>query len=218
MKYEKIKDGLISILNSLNYQFKLYDGDGSAISNPYEAKYIFVKEPNMMFIIEEERNTVELHKSDMKTSTFKKILQLVRQLTKKYFINLEVSNYNQILQPKDFSKDILKKRYNLKQMMNAVNESFKSEQTSYELYDNILFVDNGINIKVINESNEVQIINHDLRPFLPAIAEGVDHSKISRLLERKKQLDKSGGSVKLESRGSDNTLAQIVDLLNKMSF
>lgn len=215
MKYEKIKDGIISILNSLGYQFKLYDGDGTATSNPYESKYIFVKEPNMMFIFEEERNTIELHKSDMKTSTFKKILQLVRQLTKKYFVNLEVSNYNQILEPKDFSKDILKKRYNLKQMMNAVHESLQ-RKSSYELYDNILFVDNGINIKVINEES-VEIISTELKPFLPAIAKGVDHKKISNLLERKKELDKNVGSVKLESR-FDNDVKKITELLDKMSY
>lgn len=216
MKYEKIKDGIISIMNSLGYQFKLYDEDGSAISNPYECKYIFVKEPNMMFIFEEERNTIELHKSDMKTSTFKKVLQLVRQLTKKYFINLEVSNYNQILEPKDFSKDILKKRYNLKQMMNAVHESFTNPSSTYELYDHILFVDNGINIKVINEEC-VEIISTELKPFLPAIARGIDHKKISNLLEKKKELDKISGSVKLESRANDD-MKHIIELLEKMSY
>lgn len=217
MKYEKIKDGIISILNSLGYQFKLYDGDGSAISNPYESKYIFVKEPNMMFIFEEERNTIELHKSDMKTSTFKKVLQLVRQLTKKYFVNLEVSNYNQILEPKDFSKDILKKRYNLKQMMNAVHESLTNNKSTYELYDHILFVDNGINIKVISEEC-AEIVGTELRPFLPAIAKGVDHKKISNLLERKKELDKKRGSVKLENRSDDDDVKKITELLEKMSY
>jgi len=216
MKYEKVKDGIINILHSLGYQFKLYDKDGSSTSSPYETKYVFVKEPNMMFIIEDENNSIELHKSDMKTSTFKKVLQLVRQLTKKYFVNLEVSNYNQILEPKDFSKDILKKRYNLKQMMNAVHESLANNKSTYELYDNILFVDNGINIKVINE-NRAEILSTELKPFLPAIAKGVDHKKISNLLERKKELDENGRSVTLESRTHDD-LTKIVELLEKMSY
>jgi len=218
MKYEKIKDGIISILNSLNYQFKLYDVDGSNTSNPYEAKYIFVKEPNMMFIIEDDKNSIELHKSDMKTSTFKKVLQLVRQLSRKYFFNLEVSNYNQTLEPKDFSKDILRKRYNLKQMMNALDESTKRRHNvRYEIYDHIMFIDNGVNIKVVNESN-IEYLDRELQPFLPSIAKGVDHKKISNILEKKKLIDKNNSRVTLESIQYDKTSKAINDLLDKLSF
>lgn len=218
MKYEKVKDGIINILHSLGYQFKLYDKDGSVTSSPYETKYVFVKEPNMMFIIEEENNSIELHKSDMKTSTFKKVLQLVRQLTRKYFVSLEVSNYNQILQPKDFSKDILRKRYNLKQMMNALDETRKRKpDATYELYDNIMFIDNGLNIKVIKE-NSVTYLTRDLKPFLPSIAKGVDHNKISNLLEKKKMIDKNGKRVTLESVQNKTLESEITEILNKLSF
>lgn len=219
MKYEKVKDGIINILNSLGYKFKLYDTEGTGISNPYETKYIFVKEPNMMFIIEDEDNRVELHKSDMKTSTFKKILQLLRQLTRKYFVNLEVSNYNQILQPKDFSKDILRKRYNLKQMMNALDETKKlNKNVLYELYDNIMFVDNGLNIKVIEKDN-VTFLEQNMQRYVPSIAMGVDHTKISRLIEKKESLDTNSNRVKLESVNSNiRLMKKITSTLNKLSF
>lgn len=204
MKYEKIKDGIVNILNSLGYEYKFFNEEGSRTSNPYEAKYIFVDEPNIMFIIEDNANSIEMHKSNVKISTFKKILRLVRSLTTKYFVNLEVSNYNQAIRPKDFSKDILRKRYNLNQKMSALDESviMGGKKTFYESYGDVVFFHEKGTIKRIDRDG-IEVLDESLADYIPALAMGVSTEKVQFLLDCKKNV------ANPQSRG--NLFGKLVD-------
>lgn len=112
MKYDKLRDGLIDIFNSMGYTIKLYNDGGKSISNPYNARYIFIDNPNMMFIIDDASNLVEMHRSNFNFNTFKKLIGMIRKITKKYFIRLSVSTYNQVVTPKTFSRDVLRRKTN----------------------------------------------------------------------------------------------------------
>lgn len=152
MKFEKLTDGLLEILNSFNYKYSLFDENGNKTSNPYDSRYIYVDRPNMMFILDKASNKIEFHKSNFKFSTFKKILNIIRKFTLEFFINLEVSNYNQSFKPKDFSKDIMRRRYNLEQEMDMVSENNNQEQTNtiFENFDGIVITHD------LNENNEIE--------------------------------------------------------------
>lgn len=216
MKYENIKDELVKILNSLGYVYKLYDSDGSATSNPLESKYIFVKTPNMMFIVDDTSNSIELHKSAISSDILKKVLSYVRPLSKKYFVELHVSNYNQIIQPKKFSEDLLKYNYKRNKLVDSLRESCTIGKDHIEVFEGVVFLNNGRNIKMIS-GGTMNILAEDMEPFLPAIAMGIDHQKISAILERKEDIDKMQKRVKLESH--DKSIQQeILDVLNKITF
>lgn len=189
MKYEKIKDGIVNILNSLGYEYKFFSEDGTRTSNPYESKYVFVDEPNMMFIIDDGSNSVEMHKSNMKISTFKKVLRLIRSLCIKYFISIEVSDYNQSIRPKDFSKDILRKRYNLNQKMSALDESvfMRRKQSFYEAYGDVVFFhEKGIVRQV--DRNGIKVLDESMIDYIPALATGISTENVQYLLDCKKAL------------------------------
>ncbi|ASV44216.1 hypothetical protein PBI_SCTP2_201 [Salicola phage SCTP-2] len=133
MKFDQLTDGLLEILNSFDYSYTLFDEDGNKTSNPYNTRYIYVDRPNMMFILDHSNNRVEFHKSNFNFKTFKKILNVVRRYSLEFFIDLVVSNYNQTFKPKDFSKDIMRRRYNLNREMDAVSENYKSKTSNKKL-------------------------------------------------------------------------------------
>lgn len=124
MKYEKLAEGILALLNGLDYDFRMYKGvDGKRTSNPYEARYLYVKEPNIMFIIDEPSNTLTVHKANMSFVDFKAIHQSIRSLARRYFVNLETRDYNKAFSPRDFSPVQLKKDY----MADTINESHQRE-------------------------------------------------------------------------------------------
>lgn len=113
MKYDRLRDNLISIFESFDYTFKMYNTDGKATSNPYQARYFFLDDPNMMFIVNDDDNILEFHRSNFNYQTFRKILNMVRRVTRKYFIHLDVSTYNRNITPKTFSRDVIRKKMNI---------------------------------------------------------------------------------------------------------
>lgn len=112
MKYNQIRDNIIDILNSMDYLYKMYNDSGAVTSNPYEARYFFVDNPNIMVIVDDESNTIELHRANFNFELFKKLLKMFRNVTRKYFVKLHVSTYNTSITPKTFSRDVLRRKTN----------------------------------------------------------------------------------------------------------
>jgi len=117
MKYEKLAESILALLNGYAYKYKMYKGiDGKRTSNPYDARYFYVEEPNLMFIIDETSNTLTVHKAYIKFSSFKEIHKAIRDVARRYFINLEIRDYNKGFAPKDFSPVQMKKEHQIDQL------------------------------------------------------------------------------------------------------
>lgn len=158
MKYEKLRDGLIDILNSMGYVIKLYNKDGGSTSNPYQARYIFVENPNMMFIIDNGQNLVEMHRSNFNFNTFKKLIGMIRKITKKYFIRLSISTYNQTITPKTFSRDVLRRKTNFSVKMLESKQITHSPVITPLLLSEM--ISNNENSRVEISINNVKLDNH----------------------------------------------------------
>lgn len=154
MKYEKLADALVSLLQGNDYQYRMYKGDdGTRTSNPYVARYFYVSNPNMMFIIDESDNTLTVHKSNIPFDVFRTLHKTLRNLTKKYFVNLEMKDYNKSFTPKDFSPTILRKNYKLD---NIKNEGIVSERKQLrERYQQ------GNHTVDISETNDTMVMSLD---------------------------------------------------------
>jgi hypothetical protein len=110
MKYDQLRDNIIDIFNAMSFSYKMYNADGKSESNPYNARYFFVDNPNIMLILDDNNNTIEFHRSNFNFELFKKILKMLRNITKKYFVKLHVSTYNKSITPKTFSREVLRKK------------------------------------------------------------------------------------------------------------
>ena len=167
MKYDNLRDNLISILNSFDYRFKMYNEDGKATSNPYLARYFFVDRPNMMFILNDDDNVLEFHRSNFNFQTFKKILNMVRRITKKYFIHLNVSTYNRNITPKTFSRDVMRRKMNFTNKIVETKSPYNSHiDVLVEYNNNQLKVNNFI---VDNNNKDVSIIENVLESYYRGI-------------------------------------------------
>lgn len=188
MKYDRIRENLIEILNAFGYNYSIYDAQGKKITNPYKARYIFVDKPNMMFIVDDSKNRIEFHKSNFDFNTFKKILRMVRRISMEFFVNLEVSNYNHNFKPKDFSRDIMRRRLNLDReaYSNTISESKKDDfdNNRFEIYDGIkcLFESTQDNI-VIKYNGQTVSIPKKLNENLGYI---VDNLKSDGMIDKRK--------------------------------
>jgi len=133
MKFEKLADSLVSLLNGNAYQYRMYKGsDGKRTSNPYEARYFYVTNPNMMFIIDDTENTLTVHKSSIPFDVFRPLHKTLRNLAKRYFVNLEMKDYNKSFSPKDFSPTLLRKNYTINSIK---NESIQLGKKTKEIYN-----------------------------------------------------------------------------------
>lgn len=191
MKYEKLVDALISLLQGNNYQYRMYKGDdGKRTSNPYDARYFYVSNPNMMFIIDESENTMTVHKSNIPFSVFKPLHKALRNLSRKYFVNLEIRDYNNAFAPKDFSPTLLKKKHKVDKIKNEAYHRVSQLRESYKR-------DNQV-VDVINHSDSVDITHNgrkgitlpyhvdDLIPVMVEYSfknDDIDDSFVIRLLE-----------------------------------
>lgn len=187
MKYDKLRDGLIDIFNSMGYTIKLYNNGGKSISNPYNARYIFIDNPNMMFIIDDTSNLVEMHRSNFNFKTFKKLIGMIRKITKKYFIRLSVSTYNHVVTPKTFSRDVLRRKTNfsIKMVESAsedTNQIIKPMIISeFEYSDDI---SNALHMRMI--INKVKL---DVKETSDTIGEVLAESYIKGLISEKDMTD-----------------------------
>lgn len=143
MKYEKLADALVSLIHGNDYHYRMYKGsDGKRTSNPYDARYFFVTDPNMMFIIDEDDNSLTVHKSNIPFNLFKPLHKTLRNLTRRYFVNLEVKDYNGTFTPKDFSPTLLRKNYKLNHIKtesyhhSKIKESYMSGENSLDVFEN----------------------------------------------------------------------------------
>lgn len=139
MKYDKLRDNLIDIFNSMNYGFKMYDVAGKVQSNPYEARYFFVDNPNIMLIVDDETNTLEFHRANFSFNTFKQLLNMIRNVTSSYFIKLHVSTYNNTITPKTFTRDVLRRKSNkIIQLAENLEKSLDVKETQNIIQDMVI--------------------------------------------------------------------------------
>lgn len=179
MKFDKLRQGLIDILNSFNLTYELYKENGSTTSNPFVARYIFVEDPNMMFIVDDDNSEVEFHKSDIDFSFFKKILKPIRNLTLKYFVTLEVSSYNKVITPKTFSNDVMYRKHNKKKQL-EIKESKNNSLFLIESYGDIKVYVDRINKKIVleNDKNKVSV-NGNLYAYVPHLVQKLHENRLS---------------------------------------
>lgn len=205
MKYEKLADSLVSLLHGNNYKYKMYKGeDGKRTSNPYEARYFYISEPNMMFIIDESTNTLTIHKSNIPFDVFRSLHKTIRNLCKRYFINLEVKDYNSSFSPKDFSPTLLRKKLKIDRIKNestevtgnTLTEQYKKDNKTVDVYhksDSMIISLNGndgLTLPFINEDVIPLIIQHTLNEnkidsgFISALYKA--HDVYSKIMEASK--------------------------------
>lgn len=159
MKYEKLAEGILALLNGIDYDIRMYKGsDGKRTSNPYEARYFYVKNPNIMFIIDEAINTLIVHKANLPFVKFKELHKSIRGLCRRYFVNFEVRDYNKAFTPKDFSPIQMKKEF----MSDTINESKRQEviNEKYKRENNYLQI-------VETSDSMAYVINQERKTIVP---------------------------------------------------
>lgn len=173
MKYEKLAEGILALLNGLDYDIRMYKGqDGKRTSNPYEARYFYIKNPNIMFIIDEPTNTLTVHKANMTFIEFKELHKSIRSLCRRYFVNFEVKDYNKTFTPRDFSPVQMKKDF----MANTINEStHASISETYQNKNNYL--------QIVETSDSIAyVINNERKTIVPFINECIHPYLVEKAL------------------------------------
>ncbi len=172
MKYEKLAESILALLNGMDVQYKMYKGnDGKRTSNPYDARYFYVSDPNLMFIIDEPTNTLSVHKAAMKFSEFKPILQSIREISRRYFINLETRDYNKSFSPRDFSPVLMKKERRVDQINEA---QLLNRIETYHAHGNILeIIESGERIEFILNGEESVHMPYRKDEVVPMIRESI---------------------------------------------
>lgn len=157
MKYEKLADSIVNVLNGRHYDYKMYSGqDGKRTSNPFNARYFYVSNPNLMFIIDEDNNTLNISKSGITFKEFKPLLKLIKNITKRYFVNLNVHEYNKTFTPRDFTPDYHRQKHKVDRTIEeSYHRKFNNlEETYYSNTGNIVEV-KSTNDKTLIVCNDV---------------------------------------------------------------
>lgn len=211
-KYDKIRDSLSDILDSFGYEHKIYDQDGQATTDIFDARYIFCNDPNFMIIIRAEENEVEFHKGDNKFEMFQELIKKIRSVTKSVFVRLNVMAINQHITPKLYSKDVQRNKRRVDKIVtesmlveNVVENDITSEKISIS-YSNQM-------IQLQMNEFTVDVSNYDDK-ILEHIERMVQHPKMN-LTRFKNLVDLIQANQLVETFGSNQVDAQTSTLNEK---
>ena len=123
INFNTVSTKIFKILKGHGYKLKLYTDEGMETVDPEEARWFYVKEPNMMVLLDEPNQEVKVNKnSTIPLSAYESTLQQIKKVATHYILNFTIRNFDKEVVPKGFSPEA-KKRKKQKQQMDSLAES-----------------------------------------------------------------------------------------------
>jgi hypothetical protein len=146
VNYSTIAEKIMRYIQGNGLSLKMYDADnGKSVSNPDDARFFYIDEPNMMVSIDESSKEVKLHFGegvDIDKPKAEKIMNSLKNLSREYMLDFDVRSFGRHIEPKNYAYKIDK---NKEQTMSDVfNEGMSklegSSRTSRQTLENVRLI------------------------------------------------------------------------------
>ena len=123
INYATVSNKIFKVLKGHGYRVKLYTEEGIDTIDPDEARWFFVKEPNMMVLLSDKNQEIVLNKnSTVPLSAYEQALKQIKNIASHYILDFTTHNFGTVVEPKSFSH-IAKKQKKENAKMDSIAES-----------------------------------------------------------------------------------------------
>ena len=146
VNYSTIAEKIMRYIQGNGLSLKMFDSEnGKSVSNPDDARFFYIDEPNMMVSIDESSKEVKLHFGegvDIDKPKAEKIMNSLKNLSREYMLDFDVRSFGKHIEPKNYAYKLDK---NKEQTMSDVfNEGMSklegSSRTSRQTLENVRLI------------------------------------------------------------------------------
>ena len=146
VNYSTIAEKIMRYIQGNGLSLKMFDSEnGKSVSNPDDARFFYIDEPNMMVSIDESSKEVKLHFGegvDIDKPKAEKIMNSLKNLSREYMLDFDVGSFGKHIEPKNYAYKLEK---NKEQTMSDVfNEGMSklegSSRTSRQTLENVRLI------------------------------------------------------------------------------
>jgi hypothetical protein len=149
INYENISEKVMRILQGIGLTPKLFSNeDGKSVAVPSDARYFYVREPNLMIFVDDTTTEIKLHigeNVEINEPKITKIIKLIKNLARSYMLDFDIRTFGKHIEPKNYTYNIENSKNDKEQKMNDVLEEGLSPlegstKTSRQTLENVRLI------------------------------------------------------------------------------
>ena len=104
VNYSIVAEKIFRVLKGHGYHVQMFDDtEGNEISNPAEARFFYVDQPNLMVNLSPENEEVKMHKGPENIENIEKTVQSVKNLAKDNLLDFDLREFGREIKPKNYA-------------------------------------------------------------------------------------------------------------------
>jgi hypothetical protein len=150
INFKNIAEKVMRILQGNGLSPKLFSNeDGKSVAVPEDARYFYVREPNIMIFIDDKSDEIKFHigeNVDIDTPKVEKMMNLIKNLTKSNLMDFDIRTFGKHIEPKNYTYNIEtnSKRSKEQEMSDLLGEGLSplegSAKTSRQTLENVRLI------------------------------------------------------------------------------
>jgi hypothetical protein len=150
INFKNVAEKVMRILQGNGLSPKLFSNeDGKSVAVPEDARYFYVREPNIMIFIDDNSSEIKFHIGedvDIDTPSISRLVKLVKNLSRSNLMDFDIRTFGKHIEPKNYTYNIeTNKKDGKERAMNDVLEEGLSplegsSKTSRQTLENVKLI------------------------------------------------------------------------------
>ena len=120
--YNTVSEKLFKVLKGHGYSVQMFDSnEGKEIIDPQQARFFYVKNPNLMVNLDQDNAEIKMHKGPTSVENIEKSIQSVRNLARDNLLDFDLREFGREIKPKNYTY-----RLNTNTMKDITTESYST--------------------------------------------------------------------------------------------
>lgn len=136
INWNRLSQRVFGIVRGAGHQVEIYDAEGTAVSDPAQARRFFVAQPNYMVTVDQDQRRVQISRNqNTQLRELTDVMRMLRNLRREFGIKVGVRVFGQAIKPKHtaYQAQIQRDRSAEEMLESALTGRRK---TSYQHFDN----------------------------------------------------------------------------------
>lgn len=138
VEMDKLAEKVFSLLKGNGLQVKIFDAEGTEITDPTQGRRFFIANPNLMITVDEDSNNIEFSKGADVGNEVLALQKGIKKLADEFLMNSNIKVFGKAIQPRDFAYQAkIKKVENMSALQESFSKMFGSLRTSHQVLENV---------------------------------------------------------------------------------
>lgn len=138
IEMDTLANKVFSLLKGNNLQIKIFDTEGTEVTDPTQGRRFFITKPNLMITINEDSNNIEFSKGADVGNEVLNLQKSIKKLADEFLMNSSIKVFGKAIQPRDFAYQAKNKKVeNMSALQESFSKMFGSLKTSHQVLENV---------------------------------------------------------------------------------